>query len=572
MKKIIIILLTVFYLNTNAQVVCFNSSVNYPTGISPNDLVAADFNNDGKKDLVIANNNSDSLSLFINNGTGGFGTAINFMAGSGQSAVLSADFNKDGNADIVFCNSNVSSTVIDTITILLGTGTGSFGVPTNYTVTGSFNGMTTANYGANPSNGMAIADFNGDSIMDLVVSNINTPYVSLLLGNGVGGFSSIASFNATGGSQLITDLTAGDFNGDGKVDIAVVNQTINGGAIMLGDGTGNLASPTAFIAGYDGYGIVNADFNEDTKLDLALSSSNVYSNSDAIVLGNGMGSVGSASYFSVGSRPKGICSGDFDKDGHMDLVNANYGSKNVSIIIGSGTGIFSTPYNFPVDSNPTAVVAEDFNGDGWLDVAVTNSSSNNITVILACVPTSTCIVSASFSIGQDTAATSTWIIIPHYSSQVTSAVWNWGDGTTTTGLFPSHIYSQPNFYTQCVTVYNNCGDSATTCTLDSVFRMSQANASMVYINVVDSTSMGINKLKNQDTEVKVYPNPTSSIIQVSVSNYQAEEIKIYDVLGNIVVSSLIEKQRETTIDMSNLKSGIYFVHVGNNVQKFVVQH
>ena len=554
MKKIITIFLVVFCINANAQV-CFSSYTNYPTEGSSFCLTSADFNNDGKKDLVTVNN--DSLSLFINNGAGGFGIAVNFMVGSGEiTAVLSADFNADGNVDVVVGRQGISPMGIDSVAVLLGTGSGSFGTPTDFPV------------GAGP-NGMASADFNGDSIIDLAVGNLNTHDVSILLGNGVGGFSATTSFTAS--TSWVRDVTAADFNVDGKIDIATANNGTSSVSILLGDGTGNFGTPTSFTVGSGPYSIVNADFNEDTKIDLAITDESVHSVS--ILLGNGTGSFGKASNFQVGSYPWDIYSGDFNNDGHIDLVTANDGLNNVSMLLGTGTGSFGAASNFSAGKAPTCVIAEDFNADGMLDMAVTNQLSNNVTAILSCTPTSTCIVSVSFTLYQDTIP-STWDITPQYSSQVTNATWNWGDGTSSTGLYPSHIYSTPNFYTQCVTVYNNCGDSATTCKLDSVFRMSQANANMVYINVLPSSTAGINQQKNQNAEAKIYPNPAASILQLSINGNQNLEydVQITDVLGNEITKQTILPNSQTTVDISSFSNGVYFIRIGNSTQKFIVQH
>ena len=310
MKKISTIFLVVFCINANAQV-CFSSYTNYPTEGSSFCLTSADFNNDGKKDLVTVNN--DSLSLFINNGAGGFGIAVNFMVGSGEiTAVLSADFNADGKADVAvaICSS-------DNVHVLLGTGTGSFVADTYFSL------------GKGSNTGMVSGNFDGDAIIDLAASNASG--VSVLLGVGNGTFGSASNFVSL---TYPTSIVTADFNGDSYTDLALANETSTDSvAILLGTGTGSFVTTASFTVSAHVFSISSADFNADTKADLAVATSQPGNGKVAVFLGSGAGTFTTSANFVVSGGPQSMISADFNKDGYADLATANWDSANVSILL-----------------------------------------------------------------------------------------------------------------------------------------------------------------------------------------------------------------------------------------------
>ena len=232
---------------------------------NPYSIITSDFNGDGKADLVTANGSYNKVAVLLGTGTGSFGSATYFAANSQPSAVANADFNGDGKQDLVVANNNVG-----TISVLLGTGTGSFGAPTSFTV------------GTGPLS-ITIADFNGDTKKDVAISNVGTNNVSVLLGTGTGSFG-VASNFATGTSPA--SIVSGDYDGDGKIDLATSNFGFSGGttvSVLLGTGTGSFGVATAFPVGSGPKAITSGDFNGDGKLDLATGNN---SSNDASVISN----------------------------------------------------------------------------------------------------------------------------------------------------------------------------------------------------------------------------------------------------------------------------------------------
>jgi hypothetical protein len=287
---------------------------------------------------------------------------------------------------------------------------------------------------------IAASDFNGDGLLDVAVAT-DSATVAVLLGNGAGGFGPAAgSPFATRGVRPAA-VTVGDFNGDGRSDVAVTQRTSGDVAILLGNGAGGLVTapgspvttkgsqPTAAAVG---------DFNRDGRADLAVS--HVISGDVAVLLGNGTGGFSSAPgspYTTGGLRPGAVMAGDFKRDGRLDVAVVNVTSGDVSVMRGNGRGRLRRAAGSPrpvgtfgpraaVAANlnkgnspdilvasydgglaamlgdgrgrlsaavgsayntgglhPTAVATGDFNKDGLVDAAVANIDSDNVSVLLS---------------------------------------------------------------------------------------------------------------------------------------------------------------------------------------------
>jgi hypothetical protein len=167
-----------------------------------------------------------------------------------------------------------------------------------------------------------------------------------------------------------------------------------------------------------------------------------------------------------------------------------------------------------------------------------------------------------------------WEVSSYYSPQVTSAVWYWGDGTSTPGLAPTHSYAAPGQYTICVTVFSNCGDSANVCQNDSLFRMNQNNSpnSVISVTVLNvngnGNTTGIQNSFSQTEQISVYPNPAEQLFTLEVNGIpptsKEGEISITNVLGGLVYSAreqVVNNSIGKQIDLKDVSDGAYFVHV-----------
>ena len=338
-------------------------------------ITAGDFNGDGKLDLALANQCSDigctngSVTVLLGNGDGSFRGAVSYASGGDASFVTAGDLNGDGKLDLVVANYE-----IDNVGVLLGNGDG------------TFQSVSTYPSGGENASSVALADLNGDGRLDIAVTNYLSGTVAVLPGNGNGTFQSAVSYS-TGGALASTVVVA-DFNHDNKPDLAVANvcdniDTCSSGlvAILPGNGDGSFKAPLTFSsAGQNSYSLAVGDFNGDGRLDLAVSNESSSNNQDGSVslfLGVGDGTfLPGTVYDSEGFGSFFSAVGDFDGDGIADLVMSNDCTNELDCtagsvieLMGKGDGAFHAPISYPAGGvSLNALAVGDFNADGKPDV------------------------------------------------------------------------------------------------------------------------------------------------------------------------------------------------------------
>jgi hypothetical protein len=217
------------------------------------------------------------------------------------------------------------------------------------------------------------SDLNRDGKPDLVMANYAAASVSVLLGRGDGILQQPVNYvsYATSNNIEAYAVAVGDFNGDGKADLAVTNYSSTGFpfaagtsvSILLGNGDGTFQPPVEFAAGSGPMSIAVADMNGDGHLDLVVA--NNFSNDVSILLGNGDGTFRQALTVDAGDRPSAVAVADFNGDGIPDIAVTNSFTGTVSVLLGSGNGAFRQRVAYPTDpyTDPFSVAAVDFNGD-----------------------------------------------------------------------------------------------------------------------------------------------------------------------------------------------------------------
>jgi hypothetical protein len=351
----------------------------YPTGLSPISIAIGDFNGDGKEDLVTANYFGNNISVLLGNGDGTFAAPVNYATQYVPSSVAVGDFNGDGKLDIAvtnLCGGDKTCGKKGTVSILLGNGDGTFQPHMDFEVGGY-----------HPAS-MAVGDFNGDKKLDLAIANAcgenptceSGPFnVAILLGNGDGTFQKPTKF-ATG--TFPQSVAVADFNGDGKLDLAVANY---GGtvSILLGNGDGTFRRHVDYAAGAPAYSVAVGDFNGDGNADLAVADEGIESNAVvSVLLGNGDGTFQPLVSYPTGNEPLSVAVADLNHDGKQDLVLANYFGNSVSVLLGNGDGTFQLRSDYGMQSGPSAVLVGSFHGSGCEDVVATNINANTVSVLL----------------------------------------------------------------------------------------------------------------------------------------------------------------------------------------------
>lgn len=301
-------------------------------------VTAADVNGDGKVDLITANNLANTLSVLTNNGSGGFVIASSPDAGYRPVSLTAADVNGDGKMDMICANYFDNK-----LTVLTNSGTGAFVLASSPGV-----GMTPT--------GLAAADVNGDGKVDLINANFNDNTLSVLTNDGGGGFVLATSPKVGNGPCC---LTAADVNGDEKVDLICSNYGSGFGdtlSVLTNDGSGGFVLANSLVVGHGAFGVIAADLNGDGKPDLA--SVNEADNKLTVLFntptfigsfsGNGEGLTGLSATNLIGTIADGRLSGN------VALRTGGNALSGDQTVMAGNVGIGTTTPGFLLEVNGSA--------------------------------------------------------------------------------------------------------------------------------------------------------------------------------------------------------------------------
>ena len=431
--------------------------------------------------------------------------------------IISADFNNDGKVDLATNGFNN----FEGIFILMGDGSGGF-IDTNI-------------YPVRDVIGLICSDFNNDGKKDIVAMAYDT--IAILVGNGSGSFATPVKFFSNDNTALSPFsnrlLTSGDFNTDGNLDVALINENI-GVTFLFGNGNGSFGTPQNDTLSVVNYGsiIICQDFNNDNKADLAVTGVGI-----SILLGNGTGSFAAPINISSVYSPTSLTGDDFNNDGKVDIAVTN--NDSLYVFLGQGNGMFNNTITSGYKKNQLSIWPADFNADGKVDLvtgykyAYYDTNGQQDSTLFAVLT---------------------------------------GDGAG--NFFMADTFKLASgFFSVATADFNN--DNRTDMAITSY---TMGTSATVLINcspaTLTNTTTYINNEVANNNLTNIYPNPANDSFIIETTSIEKQTLEIVDVTGKIVLCQ--ELNNKTNIDASNLDNGIYFIQLKSNeniyTQKIIIQH
>ncbi len=373
------------------------SKVDFAAGIQPANVAIGDIDGDGKPDVAVPNfgTGSQTVSVYRNTSVTGSisGSSLvshhQFSSGGNTNSIAIGDLDGDGKMDMVVPNVNPINTI---------------GVFHNTSTSGTIDGTTFAarddfTSSTNPRD-VVLADLDGDGKLDIAAPNASVHTVSVFRNTTIPGDIDANSFTAAqdffSAGSAPNGVAAGDIDGDGKIDLAISDQTTHTVSVFRNTNTAGTNDASSF-AGAVSFAIGNtampptlADLDGDGKLDMAVSS---FGTDQVGVFRNTStsGTINASTFatrvdYTTGDGPQKIAAGDLDGDGKPELVVENQVGSTVSIFKNnsvSGTidaSSFAAKLDVTPGSTPAGVAIGDLDGDGRPDLAVANNGSNSLSI------------------------------------------------------------------------------------------------------------------------------------------------------------------------------------------------
>jgi FG-GAP-like repeat/Bacterial Ig-like domain (group 3) len=343
----------------------FRSPASYSVSGWLNSVAVADLNGDGQPDVIIPNTAENEICVLLNKGSGQLGPVMRYAVETAPYSIAVADLNSDHSADVMVANNGIAG-VGGTVTVAFGNGDGSLRAAYSY--------ATNPPGISSQSRAVVTGDFNNDGRAD--IASLLWDSVSVLIADSNHAFERLGTYIANSSDPGIS-LAAGDLNADGNLDLAVSG--LSQIDVLLGKGDGTFQTPIVqTIPSGLTHGIVLADVNLDGKVDLIYTWASAAQNDIAVCFGKGDGTFQSPVLYTVGNYPYSVIAVDLNNDQKLDLVTAN-ASGTVAYLKNNGDGTFAAAQQLVTGGYTTGVTAVDVNHDGTLDLVAMNSGNGDPT-------------------------------------------------------------------------------------------------------------------------------------------------------------------------------------------------
>lgn len=372
----------------------FNDYTPFSTVIYPKSIIKADLDNDGLNDVMVCSEYDNGLSMLPGKNSGYFGPTNYINLGQAGKVLATADFNGDNNPDVFVAHANNPS-----YQVLLGNGNGTF--VSTATVSLSLHFAYSAQVG----------DMNNDGAMDVVAGDYNG-YLIVLLGQSNGTFQS-PIFTLGASTNSSEQLVLADLNKDGKLDVISASTSGTNVHFYPGDGTGHFNTMQSFACGTNPWAVAVADLNNDGNPDIVTGNNNT-SNEVSVLLASSAGAFNAPTNYSVNSG-NGISFlkvADFNNDTKPDIIACG---QYLHALVGNGNGTFGSASKFSMVGQIETIVPMDADHDGKLDIVAGCAAKGILVALNIASPTVTASASAnpvcknaSVTLNGHGAATYTW--------------------------------------------------------------------------------------------------------------------------------------------------------------------
>lgn len=349
-----------FWVDSRASSGNFVLSATLIPGLTPYGAHGGDIDEDGDLDLCIPNEDTSDVSVFLNTGSGTFTGPVNYPVGFHCSPSEATDLDHDGRLDLVVAN------ILDNdVSVLMGLGDGSFLPQTRYPVAPQPRGLT-------------LVDFDGDGFMDAVTASRVGNKISLLHNLGTGVFAPSVNKEAMVTSE--TGVVACDMNNDFVTDLIVIGYGSGSVSVLLGDGAGGFQVYSTVACGNTPWMVVAGDVNGDGYNDAAIALAGP--GDVAIALNDGTGALQAPSAYPTGGTTIAVDLGDLDGDGDLDFTGSSIAGSKWRAYHNDGSGNFTAAFTLQATQAGSCTVIHDLDGDGDVDITAIDEFADEVRIYL----------------------------------------------------------------------------------------------------------------------------------------------------------------------------------------------